>query len=186
MFIGVSSGYDRLEKYKAKVRAYTGTGSPPDYTAPVVQQKLALMYRKVPENNPTNDDFPNTSHCSGEATRRRRGRSGPCFTGCSVFGKFTPGPLATYWPGSLRPRWPRFGVAGGPERRMGRDCRDGCGDDRSGGTWEHAGERLPEGLPMVFGENSGGHPGSYPGASPQDSCGKAGGCGQGASLPGDA
>jgi len=35
MFKGVSSGYDRLEAYKAKVRAYAGTGSAPDYTAHV-------------------------------------------------------------------------------------------------------------------------------------------------------
>jgi len=47
MFKGVSSGLDRLEAYKAKIRAYTGTGAQPDYTAPIVQQKLGAMYRKA-------------------------------------------------------------------------------------------------------------------------------------------
>ena len=58
---------------------------------------------------------------------------------------------------------------------MGRDCRDGCRDDRSGGTGEQAEGRLPDGLPVVFGENTEGRPGDYPGASPRHSCGKAGG-----------
>lgn len=47
MFKGVTSGYDRLEKYKAKVRAFSGTGSGPDYTAPVIQHMLSGMYRKA-------------------------------------------------------------------------------------------------------------------------------------------
>jgi len=47
MFVGVSSGYDRLAKYKAKVRVFQGTGASPDYTAPVVQHMLNEMYRKA-------------------------------------------------------------------------------------------------------------------------------------------
>ena len=41
MFKGVSSGYDRLEAYKAKLRAYAGTGSAPDYATPTVTGDVA-------------------------------------------------------------------------------------------------------------------------------------------------
>ena len=47
MFRGVKSSLDRLENYKSKIRVYSGTGAQPDYTAPVVQQKLNQMYRKM-------------------------------------------------------------------------------------------------------------------------------------------
>lgn len=47
MFKGVSSGFDRFEAYKAKIRAFSGAGQQPDYTAPVVQHKLGGMYRKA-------------------------------------------------------------------------------------------------------------------------------------------
>jgi hypothetical protein len=33
--------------YKAKVRPFSGTGTQPDYTAPIVQRKLGEMYRKA-------------------------------------------------------------------------------------------------------------------------------------------
>jgi hypothetical protein len=46
MYRGSTPANDRLEAYKAKVRAFAGTGSPPDYTPAVIQGKLALMYRK--------------------------------------------------------------------------------------------------------------------------------------------
>jgi hypothetical protein len=46
MFRGSTPANDRLEAYKAKVRAFSGTGTPPDYTPAVIQGKLALMYRK--------------------------------------------------------------------------------------------------------------------------------------------
>ena len=45
MFVGVRPATSRLDDYKAKIRLYGGTGSAPDYTAPVVQQKLNVMYR---------------------------------------------------------------------------------------------------------------------------------------------
>ena len=47
MFVGTASSQSRIDNYKAKIRAYSGTGSQPDYTAPVVQQKLNAMYRKA-------------------------------------------------------------------------------------------------------------------------------------------
>ena len=47
MFVGSSSDLARFRGYKAKIRAYSGTGAQPDYTAPVVQYKLAEMYRKA-------------------------------------------------------------------------------------------------------------------------------------------
>jgi len=47
MFVGVKSSFSRMENYKAKVRAFSGTGAQPDYTAPVVQHKLTEMYRKA-------------------------------------------------------------------------------------------------------------------------------------------
>ena len=47
MFVGPSSSLSRLENYKSKVRAFSGTGTGPDYTAPVVQFKLNEMYRKA-------------------------------------------------------------------------------------------------------------------------------------------
>ena len=47
MFRGVATSYDRLENHKSKIRVYSGTGAQPDYTAPVVQQKLNQMYRKM-------------------------------------------------------------------------------------------------------------------------------------------
>ena len=47
MFRGVKSSLDRLENYKSKIRAFSGTGVPPDYTALVIQQKLNTMYRKM-------------------------------------------------------------------------------------------------------------------------------------------
>jgi hypothetical protein len=40
MFVGVQDCNSRLEAYKAKIRAFSGTGTPPDYTPPIVQQKL--------------------------------------------------------------------------------------------------------------------------------------------------
>ena len=47
MLRGVATSYDRLENYKSKIRAFSGTGAPPDYTPPVVQRKLNTMYRKM-------------------------------------------------------------------------------------------------------------------------------------------
>ena len=47
MYVGPQSSLSRLDNYKAKVRAYSGTGSVPDYVAPVVQFKLGEMYRKA-------------------------------------------------------------------------------------------------------------------------------------------
>ena len=44
---GCSPALDRMDAYKAKIRVYGGTGSPSDYSPAVVQQKIALMYRKV-------------------------------------------------------------------------------------------------------------------------------------------
>ena len=37
MFVGTKSSQSRIRNYKAKIRAYSGTGSHPDYTAPVLQ-----------------------------------------------------------------------------------------------------------------------------------------------------
>ena len=47
MYVGTKSSQSRIDNYKAKIRAYSGRGSQPDYTAPVVQQKLNVMYRKA-------------------------------------------------------------------------------------------------------------------------------------------
>jgi len=47
MFVGTKSSLSRLNNYKAKIRAYSGTGSQPDYTAPVLQHKLDEMYRRA-------------------------------------------------------------------------------------------------------------------------------------------
>jgi hypothetical protein len=47
MFLGVTPANERFDAYKAKIRAYAGTGSAPDYTPPVVQGKLAQMYRRA-------------------------------------------------------------------------------------------------------------------------------------------
>jgi hypothetical protein len=47
MFRGATSAPDRVDAYKAKIRAFSGTGSPPDYTPSVIQHKLDMMYRKV-------------------------------------------------------------------------------------------------------------------------------------------
>ena len=46
---GAVSSLKRYENYMAKVRAFSGTGAGPDYTAPVIQQKLSSMYRSVQE-----------------------------------------------------------------------------------------------------------------------------------------
>jgi hypothetical protein len=46
-FRGFILATDRLANYQAKIRPYGGTGSPPDHSPPIVQHKLALMYRKV-------------------------------------------------------------------------------------------------------------------------------------------
>ena len=47
MFVGSSSDLARMRGYKAKIRAYSGTGPQGDYTPPVVQHKLSEMYRKA-------------------------------------------------------------------------------------------------------------------------------------------
>ena len=46
MFVGCSSDLARNKAYKAKIRAYSGTGAHGDYTPPVVQFKLDEMWRK--------------------------------------------------------------------------------------------------------------------------------------------
>jgi hypothetical protein len=46
MFRGATPATDRLEAYKAKVRAFSGTGTPPDYTPSAIQGKLAMMCRE--------------------------------------------------------------------------------------------------------------------------------------------
>jgi len=43
---GPKSSLSRVNAYSAKVRAYTGTGTAPDYVSPVCQFKLSEMYRK--------------------------------------------------------------------------------------------------------------------------------------------
>jgi len=43
---GPKSSLSRVNAYEAKVRAYTGTGTAPDYVSPVCQFKLSEMYRK--------------------------------------------------------------------------------------------------------------------------------------------
>ena len=47
MFVGTKSSQSRIRNYKAKIRAYSGTGSQPDYTAPVLQFKLHEMYKRI-------------------------------------------------------------------------------------------------------------------------------------------
>ena len=47
MFVGTKSSQSRIRNYKAKIRAYSGRGAPPDYTSPVIQQKLAGMSCKA-------------------------------------------------------------------------------------------------------------------------------------------
>jgi hypothetical protein len=44
---GVISDYERSEAYKAKIRSFTGTGTAPDYVAPVMQHKMGEVYRKI-------------------------------------------------------------------------------------------------------------------------------------------
>jgi hypothetical protein len=44
---GVTSDYERIEAYKAKVRSFSGTGTAPDYVAPVMQHKMNEVYRKI-------------------------------------------------------------------------------------------------------------------------------------------
>jgi hypothetical protein len=41
MFVGVTDCASRFEAYKAKIRAFSGTGTAPDYTPPIVQQTFA-------------------------------------------------------------------------------------------------------------------------------------------------
>ena len=47
MFRGVATSQNRFDNFKSKIRVYSGTGAAPDYTTPVVQQKLNQMYRKM-------------------------------------------------------------------------------------------------------------------------------------------
>jgi hypothetical protein len=44
---GVISDYERSEAYKAKIRSFSGTGTAPDYVAPVMQFKMNEAYRKI-------------------------------------------------------------------------------------------------------------------------------------------
>jgi len=44
---GVISDYERSEAYKAKIRSFSGTGTAPDYVAPVMQYKMNEVYRKI-------------------------------------------------------------------------------------------------------------------------------------------
>ena len=44
---GVTSDYERIEAYKAKIRSFSGTGTAPDYVAPVMQHKMNEVYRKI-------------------------------------------------------------------------------------------------------------------------------------------
>jgi hypothetical protein len=44
---GVISDYERSEAYKAKIRSFSGTGTAPDYVAPVMQHKMNEVYRKI-------------------------------------------------------------------------------------------------------------------------------------------
>ena len=47
MFVGTKSSQSRIDNYKSKIRAYSGTGSQPDYTAPVLQFKLHEIYKRI-------------------------------------------------------------------------------------------------------------------------------------------
>ncbi|MFZ1061217.1 MAG: hypothetical protein WAP47_18705, partial [Candidatus Rokuibacteriota bacterium] len=44
---GVISDYERSEAFKAKIRSFSGTGTAPDYVAPVMQHKMNEVYRKI-------------------------------------------------------------------------------------------------------------------------------------------
>jgi hypothetical protein len=62
LYTGVQSSLSRIANYTAKIRQHTGTGSAPDYTAPVIQRKLAGM---------------SCSHSRPSATRSRTERTIP-------------------------------------------------------------------------------------------------------------
>ena len=47
MSIPPGAPHSRIDNYKAKIRAYSGTGSQPDYTAPVLQFKLHEIYKRI-------------------------------------------------------------------------------------------------------------------------------------------